>query len=253
MGISGEGDRPLFDESSLTECSESTGRPAWIPGTDDLVHALLRLRRVHPDGGRGHPRQLQGHLRRDRAGRQVAGLRPPDRLAGRHHRRVPRRRRPEDQGGHPVRDRPRRRTGAGPCSLRRASTRRTATRSSRPRATCSCWRATTALPEGADPADDVGSEVLAARIVDDELDLDNLILVSGDVAGDDDDPTFSPDGTQIVYTHSPPADPAPRSWSPTSQGALDRLRADPDDRRPAQRRRPPLLLGPRLVPPLTLG
>ena len=37
MGINGEGDRPLFDESSLTECSESTGRPAWIPGTDDLV------------------------------------------------------------------------------------------------------------------------------------------------------------------------------------------------------------------------
>ena len=78
------------------------------------------------------------------------------------------------------------------------------------------WRATTALPEGADPAGDVGSEVLAARIVDDELDLDNLILVSGDVAGDDDDPTFSPDGTQIVYTHSPPDDPRHRrSWSPT--------------------------------------
>ena len=54
----------------------------------------------------------------------------------------------------------------------------------------------------------MGSEVLAVRIVDDELDLDNLILVSGDVAGDDDDPTFSPDGTQIVYTHSPPDDPA---------------------------------------------
>ena len=35
--INGSGDRPLFDESSLTECSESTGRPAWIPGTDDLV------------------------------------------------------------------------------------------------------------------------------------------------------------------------------------------------------------------------
>ncbi len=37
MAIDGSGDRPLFDESSLTECSESTGRPAWIPGTDELV------------------------------------------------------------------------------------------------------------------------------------------------------------------------------------------------------------------------
>ena len=116
------------------------------------------------------------------------------------------------------------------------------------------WRATTALPEGADPADDVGSEVLAVRIVDDELDLDNLILVSGDVAGDDDDPTFSPDGTQDrLHPLAPRRPDPPRSWSPTSSRALDRLRRRP--RRPpqAQRRRPPLLLRPRLVPPLRLG
>ena len=44
--------------------------------------------------------------------------------------------------------------------------------------------------------------------VDGKLDMDNLILVSGDVVGDDQDPMFSPDGTQIVYSHSPPDDPA---------------------------------------------
>ena len=63
------------------------------------------------------------------------------------------------------------------------------------------WRATTTLPE-------LGSEVLAAPLVDGELDMDNLILVSGDVVGDDLDPMFSPNGEQIVYTHSPLDDPA---------------------------------------------
>ena len=78
----------------------------------------------------------------------------------------------------------------------------------------------------------MGSEVLAVRIVDDELDLDNLILVSGDVAGDDDDPTFSPDGTQIVYTHSPPDDPATEVVEPDVIKELWIASvADPDDRR----------------------
>ncbi len=33
----GSGDRPLFDENSVTECSESSGRPAWIADADDVV------------------------------------------------------------------------------------------------------------------------------------------------------------------------------------------------------------------------
>ena len=70
------------------------------------------------------------------------------------------------------------------------------------------WRASTTLPEGADPATDLGSEVLAAPLVDGKLDMDNLVLVSGEVVGDDLDPMFSPNGEQIVYTHSPPDDPA---------------------------------------------
>ena len=55
---------------------------------------------------------------------------------------------------------------------------------------------------------DLGYEVLAAPFVDGELQMDGLVRVSGDVVGNDQDPMFSPDGTQIVYTHSPPDDPA---------------------------------------------
>jgi Tol biopolymer transport system component len=45
--------------------------------------------------------------------------------------------------------------------------------------------------------------------VDGALAVDQLVHVSGDVPGDDLDPMFSPDGTQVVFTHTPvDADPA---------------------------------------------
>ena len=138
MGINGEGDRPLFDESSLTECSESTGRPAWIPGTDDLVmrcfgsDGFIRMvgvdihgnfkdtyDEIEPDDKSqdfGHPTVSPdgtiavypvGVGRKTREGTLFA-------IDLETHRRTVR------------------------CSLRRGSTRRTATPCSRPRATCSC-------------------------------------------------------------------------------------------------------------------
>jgi hypothetical protein len=94
------------------------------------------------------------------------------------------------------------------------------------------WRATTTLPEGADPGTDLGSEVLAAPLVDGELDMGGLVLVSGDVVGDDEAPMFSPDGTQIVYTHSPPDDPATDVVEPDVIRELWIASvADPGDRR----------------------
>ena len=162
--INGEGDRPLFDESSLTECSESTGRPAWIPGTDDLV-----MRCFGSDGFiRMVGLDIHGNFKDTydeiEPGRQVAGLRPPDGLARRHHRRVPHRRRAEVQGRHPVRDRP----GDAParvcCSRRRGSTPPTATPCSRPRATCSCGGPPRSCPRVPTRPTDLGSEVLAAPL-----------------------------------------------------------------------------------------
>ncbi|MEO6510592.1 MAG: CHAT domain-containing protein, partial [Nocardioides sp.] len=35
--VDGSDDRPLFDESSIRQCSLSTGRPAWIPTSNDLL------------------------------------------------------------------------------------------------------------------------------------------------------------------------------------------------------------------------
>ena len=58
------------------------------------------------------------------------------------------------------------------------------------------------------------------RIVDEELDLDNLILVSGDVAGDDDGPDVLPRRhADRLHPLAPGRPGTPTSWSPTSPGS----------------------------------
>ena len=219
MGINGSGDRPLFDESSLTECSESTGRPAWIPGTDDLVMRCFGsdgfIRMVGVD--------IHGNFKDT-----YDEIEPDDKSQDFGHPTVspdgttavyPVGDGPEVQGGHPVRDRPGHAPAQACCSRRRGSTPRTATPRSRPTGDMLVWRATTALPEGADPATDVGSEVLAARIVDDELDMDNLILSPVTSSATTTTRCSPPTGRRSSTPTPRRTTRPPRSWSPTSSAS----------------------------------
>ena len=252
MGINGEGDRPLFDESSLTECSESTGRPAWIPGTDDLVmrcfgsDGFIRMVGVDIHGNfKDTYDEIEPDDKSQDFGHPTVS---PDGTIAVYPVGVGRKTREGtlfaiDLETH------RRRSVLAPEGKYTAYGDPVFS----PAGDMLVWRATTALPEGADPATDVGSEVLAARIVDDELDLDNLILVSGDVAGDDEDPTLLPRRhADRLHPLAPGRPGHRRRGARRHPRALDRLRRRPERPPPAQRRRPPLLLRPRLVPPLTL-
>ena len=207
MAVDGSGDRPLFDESSLTECSESTGRPAWIPGTEKLVMRCFGsdkfIRLVGLD--------VHGNFEDT-----YDDIEPGDKTQDFGHPAVS----PDGTTAvYPIANGPKSREGTL-FAINLDTHRRSLLLAPEgkyaaygdpvfsPTGNLLVWRATTILPEGADPATDLGSEVLAAPLVDGELDMDNLILVSGDVVGDDQDPMISPDGEQIIYTHSPPDDPA---------------------------------------------
>jgi Tol biopolymer transport system component len=205
--LDGSQDDPLFDENAVTECSSSTGRPAWIPGTETVVMRCF--------GGDGLIRIVSVDLTTDRAVTY-------DRIL------------PEDKSkdfGHPAVS-PDGSTAVYPVTKGRKSREGTLfsvnldTHSSvellapegefaaygdavfSPKADKLAWRATIDLPLETDLTTVLASVVLVAPFVDGEVQMDDVVRISGDVVGTDQEPTFSPDGTQIVYTHSPPDNPA---------------------------------------------
>jgi Tol biopolymer transport system component len=198
--VDGTDDRPLFDESSVRQCSESTGRPAWIPTNNDLVmrcfgsDKFIRIVRVDV-----HGTFLESY----------AEIVPGDKTQDFGHPTVS----PDGKTAVlPISTRPKSREGALFTIDLDTHERLLLLAPEVPYAAFGdpvfspsgdmlVWRATTVQP-------DIGSEILAAPFVDGQLSMDDVIHVSGDVAGDDQDPMFSPDGTQILYTHSPPDDPA---------------------------------------------
>jgi Tol biopolymer transport system component len=200
--VDGTGDRPLFDESSLRQCSESAGRPAWIPTSNDLLmrcfgrDKFIRVVRVDV-----HGKFLESY----------AEIEPGDKT---------------QDFGHPAVS-PDGTTAVLPIATTSKSregrlfTVDLATHERTllvapfapyvafgdpvysPDGSMLVWRAST------DPTGDLGSEILAAPFSDDgTLLVDQLVHVSGDAPGDDLDPMFSPTGTEVVYTHTPAdADP----------------------------------------------
>jgi hypothetical protein len=198
--VDGSDDRPLFDESSVRQCSESTGRPAWIPTNNDLVmrcfgsDKFIRIVRVDV-----HGTFLESY----------AEITPGDKTQDFGHPTVS----PDGTTAvFPISDVPKSREGALFTIDLDTHERLLLLAPEVPYAAFGdpvyspsgdmlVWRATTVQP-------DVGSEILAAPFVDGRLDLEDAIHISGDAVGNDQDPMFSPDGTQVIYTHSPPDDPA---------------------------------------------
>ncbi|MEO6509645.1 MAG: hypothetical protein ABIO16_01555, partial [Nocardioides sp.] len=198
----------LFDESSIRQCSLSTGRPAWIPTSNDLLmrcfgsDKFIRIVRV----------DLHGTF-----AESYAEIEPRDKTQDFGHPTVS----PDGTTAvFPVATTAKSREGSL-FEIDLASHERHLFLAPEipyvgfgdpvysPDGTMLVWRASTLPPvDGADPTTSLGSEILAAPFVDGVLDIDHLIHVSGDVPGDDLDPMFSPDGKLIVYTHSPQDDPA---------------------------------------------
>jgi Tol biopolymer transport system component len=228
--INGNGDRALFDESSLTPCGRSTGRPAWIPDTEELVMRCFGndkgIRVVRVDV---HGKFLQTYDKVEPDGQRQFGDPTVSRdgtTAVYFASTVPKARdgtlfKVDLETGDP---------GRLLLPTEEFSAYSDAVFS--PATDMMAWRATTIPPEGADPPVNAGFEVLAAPFVDGELDMTRLVRVSGMVPGADQDPMFSPDGTQIIYGHSPPDDPTTTVKEPdVIQELWIASVANPDDRR----------------------
>ncbi|HET9997118.1 MAG TPA: CHAT domain-containing protein [Nocardioides sp.] len=203
--IDGQGDRALFDESSLKPCGRSTGRPAWIPdtsGTEELVMRCfgndkgIRIVRVDVNG-----KFLQTYDKVEPGGQRQFGdptVSHDGTTAVYFANTVPKTR----DGSLFMVD-----LATGDPGRLLEPTPEFSSYSDAvfsPTTNMLAWRATTVPSDG---AEDAGFEVLAAPLVDGELDLDQLVRVSGGAPGNDQDPMFSPDGTRIIYGHSPPDDP----------------------------------------------
>jgi hypothetical protein len=228
--IDGSSDRPLFDESSLSQCSGSTGRPAWIPGTEDLVmrcfgDGAIRLVRVDVHGSfvRTYDKIGSSGTRRQLGDPTVS---PNGATAVYFASQVP-----KSRDGALVQVNLE--TGE-PDDLLDPTDEFSAYSDAvfSPVSNMLAWRATAVTPQGTDPSEGAGFEVLAAPFVDGALDLTKLVRISGGAVGDDQDPMFSPDGKQIIYSHSPPDDPN------TTVGEPDVVRelwiasvTNPEDRR----------------------
>jgi Tol biopolymer transport system component len=229
--VDGSDDRPLFDESSIRQCSLSTGRPAWIPTSNDLLmrcfgsDKFIRIVRV----------DLHGSF-----AESYAEIEPGDKTQDFGHPTVS----PDGTTAvFPVAATAKSREGSL-FEIDLASHERHLLLAPElpyvgfgdpvysPDGQMLVWRASTApAVDGADPTTALGSEILAAPFVDGRLDVDDLVHISGDVPGDDLDPMFSPDGRSIVYTHSPQDDPATTEVEPDMVRELWLASvADPSDR-----------------------
>jgi hypothetical protein len=93
------------------------------------------------------------------------------------------------------------------------------------------WQAMAVSPDGADPTTTAGYEILAAPFVDGKLLTDQIVVVSGMTPGADQSPTFSRDGTRIIYSHAPVDDPLTSEVEPDQfQELWIATVATPDDR-----------------------
>ncbi|MBF4770269.1 CHAT domain-containing protein [Nocardioides agariphilus] len=190
--VDGSGDEPLFGNDAPDQCRTSQGRPAWIPGTDQLVMRCVNdqdeLRLVRVDvGGRildtytVKDRNLQvlkgvGDPTVSRDGRTIVVFAALDRGS--------------QQGSLYTID-----VTSGTSRPLKAAVGTTTYSDAvfSPAADQLAYRV--------DTGTDAGFEVALADIADGQLVNDRVM--SGSVPGRDEDPVFSPDGSQLVYTHSP--------------------------------------------------